>query len=262
MPDEDVAALKKMGVREVLLQDTPPRRDRRDDHATGRRARTALSAARLARHGRPMEARRWNSGRFRRATTTTTCPPRAAATGFRVRETMPAGDRERAILERLQQVCRYAWEHAPFYRRKWDEAGFHPEPPDVARGFRVAACRSSPRSDLRESQARRAAVRRLPVRRRTSEVFHIHGTSGTTGRPTAFAIGRDDWRRDRQRARAHHVGHGHAARRHRLHRRDLQPLHGQLGRAGRRRAAARQGVSVRRRRAGHDRARRAVARHR
>ncbi len=26
-----------------------------------------------------------------------------------------------------------------------------------------------------------------------SEVFHIHGTSGTTGRPTAFAIGRDDW---------------------------------------------------------------------
>ena len=27
-----------------------------------------------------------------------------------------------------------------------------------------------------------------------SDVFHIHGTSGTTGRPTAFAIGRNDWR--------------------------------------------------------------------
>jgi hypothetical protein len=26
------------------------------------------------------------------------------------------------------------------------------------------------------------------------EVFHVHGTSGTTGRPTAFAIGRNDWR--------------------------------------------------------------------
>jgi methylmalonyl-CoA mutase cobalamin-binding subunit len=24
MPDEDVAALKKMGVKEVMLQDTPP----------------------------------------------------------------------------------------------------------------------------------------------------------------------------------------------------------------------------------------------
>ena len=26
-----------------------------------------------------------------------------------------------------------------------------------------------------------------------AEIHHIHGTSGTTGRPTAFAIGRDDW---------------------------------------------------------------------
>src|SRR4029079_10059357 len=26
-----------------------------------------------------------------------------------------------------------------------------------------------------------------------SEVFHIHGTSGTTGRPTVFAICRSDW---------------------------------------------------------------------
>lgn len=34
-----------------------------------------------------------------------------------------------------------------------------------------------------------------------SEVFHIHGTSGTTGRPTAFAIGRDDW---------NHIANAHA----------------------------------------------------
>ncbi|HWD25097.1 MAG TPA: AMP-binding protein, partial [Acidimicrobiales bacterium] len=27
-----------------------------------------------------------------------------------------------------------------------------------------------------------------------SEIARVHGTSGTTGRPTAFAIGRDDWR--------------------------------------------------------------------
>jgi len=26
-----------------------------------------------------------------------------------------------------------------------------------------------------------------------SEIHHVHGTSGTTGRPTAFGIGRDDW---------------------------------------------------------------------
>ena len=53
----------------------------------------------------------------------------------------------------------------------------------------------------------RSCRRRICARRKTrvppfgdylcvpeSEVFHIHGTSGTTGRPTAFAIGRNDWR--------------------------------------------------------------------
>src|SRR5437879_782582 len=45
---------------------------------------------------------------------------------FKERETMPAGLREKAILERLRLVCSYAYENAPFYKRKWDEAGFHP----------------------------------------------------------------------------------------------------------------------------------------
>ena len=38
---------------------------------------------------------------------------------FPVRETMPAAERERAILERLQEVCRYAYAHSAFYRKKW-----------------------------------------------------------------------------------------------------------------------------------------------
>lgn len=48
------------------------------------------------------------------------------------------------------------------------------------------------KKDLREAQARAAPFGDylcVPE----SEVHHIHGTSGTTGRPTAFAIGRDDW---------------------------------------------------------------------
>ena len=32
-----------------------------------------------------------------------------------------------AILERLKEVTRYAYDHAPFYRRIWDDAGFHPD---------------------------------------------------------------------------------------------------------------------------------------
>jgi phenylacetate-CoA ligase len=46
--------------------------------------------------------------------------------------------------------------------------------------------------DLRESQAKAPPFGEyLCVPR--SNVFHIHGTSGTTGRPTAFAISRGDW---------------------------------------------------------------------
>jgi len=54
-------------------------------------------------------------------------PPPDSRYWYPTRETMPPAERERAILERLQQVTRHAWDHAPFYRRKWREAGFHPD---------------------------------------------------------------------------------------------------------------------------------------
>jgi phenylacetate-CoA ligase len=110
---------------------------------------------------------------------------------FKTRETMAAGERERAILERLQTVCGYAYEHAPFYKRKWDEAGFHPSKLKSLEDFEKIPVVQ--KKDLRESQARVPPFGDylcVPE----SDVFHIHGTSGTTGRPTAFAIGRNDWR--------------------------------------------------------------------
>jgi phenylacetate-CoA ligase len=119
-------------------------------------------------------------------------PPPDSRYWFPVRETMPAGERERAILERLQQVCRYAYEHAPFYRRKWDAAGFHPGQLKSLEDFesRVPVVT---KTDLRESQAANPPFGDylcIPE----SEVFHVHGTSGTTGRPTVFSVGRNDWR--------------------------------------------------------------------
>jgi len=110
---------------------------------------------------------------------------------FAQRETMPADERERAIVERLRTVCAYAYDHAPFYRRKWDEAGFHPSQLRSLEDFesRVPVVQ---KKDLRESQSRSPPFGDylcIPK----NEVFHIHGTSGTTGHPTAFAIGRDDW---------------------------------------------------------------------
>ncbi|MDL1861574.1 phenylacetate--CoA ligase [Betaproteobacteria bacterium PRO7] len=119
-------------------------------------------------------------------------PPADSRYWFPRRETMPPGERERAILERLRLVCRYAYEHAPFYRRKWDEAGFHPDQLRSLEDFedKVPVIQ---KKDLREAQAAYPPFGDyLCVAE--SEVFHVHGTSGTTGRPTAFAIGRNDWR--------------------------------------------------------------------
>jgi len=104
---------------------------------------------------------------------------------------MPASERENAILDRLRVVCRYAYDQSPFYRRRWAEAGFHP---DHLRSLETFEDRVPviTKKELRESQAQAPPFGDylcIP----DNEVFHIHGTSGTTGRPTAFAIGRNDW---------------------------------------------------------------------
>lgn len=110
---------------------------------------------------------------------------------FPQRETMPAGDREKAILERLREVCRYAYDNSPFYRRHWDAADFHPEQLRSLEDFEDKVPVITKR-DLRESQASAPPFGDY-LCAPDSEIFHIHGTSGTTGRPTAFAIGRNDW---------------------------------------------------------------------
>ncbi len=119
-------------------------------------------------------------------------PPRDSRYWFAVRETMPAGERERAILQRLREVCAYAYEHAPFYRRKWDDAGFHPSQLKSLEDFEQKVPVVT-KKDLRAAQAAHPPFGDYVCVPET-EIFHIHGTSGTTGRPTAFAIGRADWR--------------------------------------------------------------------
>jgi phenylacetate-CoA ligase len=105
---------------------------------------------------------------------------------------MDPGERERAILRRLQEVCSYAYERAPFYRLHWDEAGFHPGQLKSLEDFedRVPVVQ---KKILRASQAEHPPFGDylcVP----DQEIYHVHGTSGTTGRPTAFAIGQRDWR--------------------------------------------------------------------
>ena len=109
---------------------------------------------------------------------------------FPVRETMDPEQRDEAILGRIQQLMAYAWEHAPFYRRKWSQAGL--EPGDITSLELFETVPVVRKEELREDQAVNEPYGSYlcidPV-----EVTHIKGTSGTTGRPTAFGISQNDW---------------------------------------------------------------------
>lgn len=110
---------------------------------------------------------------------------------FPKRETISPEERNHHILERLKEVTRYAYETSPFYRNKWEQAGFHPDQLASLEDFEEKVPVIT-KGDLREAQARAPSFGDylcIPE----DEVFHIHGTSGTTGNPTVFAIGKGDW---------------------------------------------------------------------
>lgn len=118
-------------------------------------------------------------------------PPEGQRHWFPHRETMSEGEREQLILKRIQQLMAYAWERSPFYREKWSEAGVHPDHVKTLEDFeKVPVLR---KDEIRAEQAAHEPFGRylcVP----DDEVKHIHGTSGTTGRPTAFGISEADWR--------------------------------------------------------------------
>jgi len=109
---------------------------------------------------------------------------------FPERETMDPEARYAEILVRLREVCAYALERSPFYRRKWGD--FDPRT-DLGSLEDFERLPVIEKDELRADQAEHP-----PFGSYTcidpEEVVRVHGTSGTTGRPTAFGIGRDDWR--------------------------------------------------------------------
>ena len=107
-----------------------------------------------------------------------------------MRETMDPGERDQKIVVRLQKVMAYAYKNSTFYRNRWDDAGIHPEHINSLEDFERVPVIT--KQELRAAQERSEPFGDylcVPDR----EVHHIHGTSGTTGRPTVFAIGREDW---------------------------------------------------------------------
>src|SRR5579872_4309949 len=104
-------------------------------------------------------------------------------------ETMPSEEREKLILAKLQRTLAWAYQRAPFYRKRWSAVGL--EPGDVKSLADFDRVPTITKADLRADQAENPPFGSyLCVD--PSEVKRIHGTSGTSGRPTAFAWTRRD----------------------------------------------------------------------
>ncbi|WP_423391495.1 phenylacetate--CoA ligase PaaK [Burkholderia sp. LMG 21824] len=79
-------------------------------------------------------------------------------------------------LERLKWSLRHAYDHSPVYRRKFDDAGVHPD--DLKTLADLSRFPFTTKSDLRDSYP--FGMFAVPQDR----ISRIHASSGTTGKPT------------------------------------------------------------------------------
>lgn len=107
-------------------------------------------------------------------------------------ETMSPEQLQQHVLEKLKRQIRYVYEHSAFYRKKWSSVGF--EPGDLKDFEDFERLPFTTKQELREDQAEHPPFgSNLCIRQ--EDIFHIHGTSGTTGKPTVFALSKGDWER-------------------------------------------------------------------
>ena len=107
------------------------------------------------------------------------------------RETMPPEERRMFIFERLKSQLEYVYPRIPFYRDLYDRHGVKPDDIRHLEDF-TEKIPIVTKEMLRESQARHPPYGDF-LGIDPCEVFHIQGTSGTTGMPTVFGFSRKDW---------------------------------------------------------------------
>ncbi|HBY92805.1 MAG: phenylacetate--CoA ligase [Ardenticatenaceae bacterium] len=102
----------------------------------------------------------------------------------REHESMPRDQLRALQSERLVAGVRRAYERVPFYRRKFDEAGVHPD--DVRSIDDLPKLPFTLKSDLRDNYP--FGMFAVPM----DEVVRVHASSGTTGKPTVVGYTRRD----------------------------------------------------------------------
>ena len=104
-------------------------------------------------------------------------------------ETASPEQRNELVLAKIQATMQWAYERSPFYKKRWQNAGLEPGDIKTLADFERVPLVS--KSDLRADQAAHPPFGSYLCIDR-SDVKRIHGTSGTSGRPTAFAWGAYD----------------------------------------------------------------------
>ena len=108
-------------------------------------------------------------------------------------ETMDPEEREqKVILPKLQAQLKYAYEKSPLYHKKWDKAGIKPE--DIRSLDDFEQIPFLTKEEIRQDQRENPPFgSNLCVS--LEELGRVQGTSGTTGKPTAFGISKGDMER-------------------------------------------------------------------
>lgn len=110
------------------------------------------------------------------------------------RETLEPAKRDALILDRIRHQLAYAWAELPFYRRHWEAHGFHPDQVTALEDFTTKVPVITKKmlvADQAEHPPFGSYARELPP----GGIARIHGSSGTSGTPTMYAVSKADWDR-------------------------------------------------------------------
>ena len=109
---------------------------------------------------------------------------------FKDLETMDPEERERkVILPKLQAQLTYAYKRSPLYKKKWDQAGIKPKDIRSLTDFEQIPLLT--KDEIRQDQKENPPFgSNLCVS--LKDLARVQGTSGTTGKPTAFGISKGD----------------------------------------------------------------------
>ncbi|MFG1635880.1 phenylacetate--CoA ligase family protein [Pseudonocardia alni] len=114
------------------------------------------------------------------------------------RETRDPRDRDAVVLDRIRHQLHYAYERLPFYRRHYDAHGFHPDDVRSLADFTAKVPVVTKRmlvADQAEHPPFGSYTRDFSGPDGSTGIARIHGSSGTSGTPTLYAVSQGDWDR-------------------------------------------------------------------